>query len=280
MEFLSVKQYAEKWGLTEQQVRSYCRDKRIPGAFFNKGIWYIPMNAKKPSRKKRNIFQESPLPPLARKICRQMKRKSYHGLYDYIQINLGYSSCRMASVRLTRNQVETIFRKGKVNVGFEPLKVSDLVEILNHFICIEYLFKRINEPLTSRIIRETHYRLMFGTVDQRKHKVTPGEYRTSSVKRKDRELVPAEEIKDRLKLLVENYESLAVVERRDILDFHVRFAELARLKAEQGISDEEFYHFDTPLTVQHETEALLEAGFSSVEVLQHWGVTHTLKAKR
>ena len=58
------------------------------------------------------------------------------------------------------------------------------------------------------------------------------------------------------------------------------FAEFARLKAEQGISDEEFYHFDTPLTVQHETEALLEAGFSSVEVLQHWGVTHTLKAKR
>ena len=57
------------------------------------------------------------------------------------------------------------------------------------------------------------------------------------------------------------------------------FAELARLKAEQGISDEEFYHFDTPLTVQHETEALLEAGFSSVEVLQHWGATHTLKAK-
>ena len=58
------------------------------------------------------------------------------------------------------------------------------------------------------------------------------------------------------------------------------FGELSRLKAEQGISDEEFYHFDTPLTVQHETEALLEAGFSSVEVLGQWGATHTLKAKR
>jgi tRNA (cmo5U34)-methyltransferase len=53
---------------------------------------------------------------------------------------------------------------------------------------------------------------------------------------------------------------------------------LIALKAEQGICDDEFYHYDTPLTVKHETEALLEAGFSSVEVLNHWGATYTLKA--
>lgn len=50
------------------------------------------------------------------------------------------------------------------------------------------------------------------------------------------------------------------------------------LKAEQGITDNEFYHYDTPLTVNHETEALLEAEFSSVEILNHWGATYTLKA--
>lgn len=55
---------------------------------------------------------------------------------------------------------------------------------------------------------------------------------------------------------------------------------LAFLKAEQGICDDEFYHYDTPLTVQHETEALLEAGFSNVEVLNHWGATYTLKAAK
>lgn len=53
---------------------------------------------------------------------------------------------------------------------------------------------------------------------------------------------------------------------------------LIALKAEQGICDDEFYHYDTPLTVQHEIQALLEAGFSAVEVLNSWGVTHTLKA--
>ena len=58
------------------------------------------------------------------------------------------------------------------------------------------------------------------------------------------------------------------------------FAELSRLKTEQGISNDEFYHFDTPLTVRHETEALLEAGFSSITVLKSWGVTYTIKAKK
>ncbi len=43
--------------------------------------------------------------------------------------------------------------------------------------------------------------------------------------------------------------------------------ELIRLKAEQGITDREFYHYDTPLTVEHEIQTLREAGFSSVEIL-------------
>ena len=54
--------------------------------------------------------------------------------------------------------------------------------------------------------------------------------------------------------------------------------ELLYLKKKQGIDDNEFYHYDIPLTVKHETEALLEAGFSSVEVLNSWGATFTLKA--
>lgn len=50
------------------------------------------------------------------------------------------------------------------------------------------------------------------------------------------------------------------------------------LKREQGIADDAFYHFDTPLTVAHEKEALLLAGFSQVEILGHWENTYTLKA--
>ena len=56
--------------------------------------------------------------------------------------------------------------------------------------------------------------------------------------------------------------------------------DLLALKMEQGIIDEEFYHYDTPLTVAHETEALLEAGFSSVAILGNWGATYCIKAMK
>ena len=54
--------------------------------------------------------------------------------------------------------------------------------------------------------------------------------------------------------------------------------ELVRLKKEEGLCDEQFYHFDTPLTVEHEIEALLAAGFQRVDMLGRWEATHTLKA--
>lgn len=53
---------------------------------------------------------------------------------------------------------------------------------------------------------------------------------------------------------------------------------LLTLKAENEIFDNDLYHYDTPLTVLHETEALLEAEFSRVEILNNWGATYTLKA--
>ena len=56
--------------------------------------------------------------------------------------------------------------------------------------------------------------------------------------------------------------------------------ELARLKSEQGITDNGSYHYDTPLTVVHETQALREAGFQKVEILGRWGATCTLRASK
>ncbi len=59
-----------------------------------------------------------------------------------------------------------------------------------------------------------------------------------------------------------------------------RRAELLRLKREQNITDDEFYHFDTPLTVDHEKEALLAAGFADLTVLKNWRHTYILKASK
>lgn len=56
------------------------------------------------------------------------------------------------------------------------------------------------------------------------------------------------------------------------------FKRLRALKKEQGIAKDEFYHYDTPLTIEHETAVLKAAGFSKIEALHNWGATYSLKA--
>ena len=56
------------------------------------------------------------------------------------------------------------------------------------------------------------------------------------------------------------------------------FKRLCALKKEQGSAEDEFYHYDTSLTVKHEINVLKAAGFSKVEALRNWGATYSVKA--
>ena len=57
------------------------------------------------------------------------------------------------------------------------------------------------------------------------------------------------------------------------------FHNLAALKKEQGLSDEAFYHYDTPLLVGHEMDILGQAGFRDVRIMNQWGEsTYTVLA--
>ena len=58
------------------------------------------------------------------------------------------------------------------------------------------------------------------------------------------------------------------------------FNNLAEIKLAEGLSEDEFFHYDTPLTVDHEIEILKEAGFSKVEKLEKWESTWTLRSTK
>ena len=58
------------------------------------------------------------------------------------------------------------------------------------------------------------------------------------------------------------------------------FRNLKQLKEEQGLPENEFFHYDTPLTVDHEIRVLRQAGFADVQVVKEWGTTLTVLAKR
>lgn len=226
MKYLSVRQTAEKWGISSTMVRRYCVQGRIPKATQKEDGWKIPENAKKPTGEPATTNKKKEYSPLAKKLLKQKTKKSYHGLYDYVVINLTYSSCRMASNRLTRKQVEMIFRKGKVDDMFEAVKVSDMVEALNHCVCVDYILAHLDEPLSPKSIKALHKLLTYGTVDARVERVAPGEFRTVSSKRKESFIEAAKDISGKLKQLTAEYEALEGKEIEDVLDFHVQFEKI------------------------------------------------------
>lgn len=109
MEYLTASEIAAKWNVSEQLVRRHCRENRIPNAYQEFGTWYIPADAEKPARKQKEV---KPTPILLKKILKQRDGKQYRGFYEYLQINMVYSSGRMASNRLTRNQIEVLYKSG------------------------------------------------------------------------------------------------------------------------------------------------------------------------
>jgi len=226
MQYLSTREMAEKWGVSMTLIKRLCNQGRIVGAVYKDGVWKIPEDAVRVERTVLEYTEEPELPELAKKLQNQKKKRNFHGLYDFVVIDLTYSSSRMASCRLTRQQVETIFRKGKVRESFEPMKVSDVIEVLNHIHCVNYILDHVMEPLTQKFIRKLHEILMTGTVDAYCQQVRPGEYRTVTSRPRDRELLPVSRINSSLTALIRDYEHQTKIERNQILDFHVRFEEI------------------------------------------------------
>lgn len=49
MEYLSIKQTAEKWDISVRRIQVLCTEDRIPGAIKIGSYWAIPADAEKPS---------------------------------------------------------------------------------------------------------------------------------------------------------------------------------------------------------------------------------------
>lgn len=48
MDYMTLKEASEKWGISPRQINYLCSAGRIPGAMKMATIWLIPKDAKKP----------------------------------------------------------------------------------------------------------------------------------------------------------------------------------------------------------------------------------------
>ena len=218
MKYMSVKQVAEHWRMTDRSVRRYCDMGMIEGAALVDNFWIIPEDAQKPT-----IDVDPPdLHGPAKQVLAQRAKNNHYGIYEYLQVNMAYSSSRMASNRLTRNQVIELYRTGKVSVAFEPMKLDDAVEIDNHFRAGEYMVDTLFEPITTAYLRKIHDLLFYGTEADKDGIMRTGEFRKKGTKYG---IIP-KEIPKAVATLIKEYEAKRRVSLKDIIDFHVRFEKI------------------------------------------------------
>lgn len=58
MDYISVKEAAEKWAISERRIQKLCEDGRIDGVERFGRSWMIPRNSKKPNDLRRRSTQQ------------------------------------------------------------------------------------------------------------------------------------------------------------------------------------------------------------------------------
>lgn len=220
MDYLSVAEIAKKWNISERSVRNYCAQERIPGAVLIGKTWHIPENAEKPAR---SNGKKTPVKTLL-SILQEEKRTKYAGsIYHKTQIDLTYNSNHIEGSRLTHDQTRYMFETNTIGVENEVLNVDDVIETSNHFRCIDLIIDHAASTLSEHFIKKLNHILKTSTSDSRKDWFAVGEYKRLPNEVGGMQTSLPEEVADRMKALLSDYNAVPKKTLDDILDFHVRF---------------------------------------------------------
>ena len=220
MNYLSVAETAKKWNISERSVRNYCAQERIPGAVLIGKTWHIPENAEKPAR---SNGKKTPVKTLLSILQEEKRTKYAGGIYHKTQIDLTYNSNHIEGNRLTHDQTRYIFETNTIGVENEVLNVDDVIETSNHFRCIDLIIDHAASTLSEHFIKKLNHILKTSTSDSRKDWFTVGEYKRLPNEVGGMQTSLPEEVADRMKALLSDYNAVPKKTLDDILDFHVRF---------------------------------------------------------
>lgn len=157
--YMTVKQAAEKWAVSDRRVRTLCAEGKVPGAFQEGRSWKIPIDAVKPSDG-RYKSSESLLEMIDRK-KRELdaKRPLTEGeaarLNEEFVVEYTYNSNAIEGNTLTLRETDLVLRG--LTIDKKPLK--DHMEAVGHKEAFDYISELVKEktPLSESIIKQVHY---------------------------------------------------------------------------------------------------------------------------
>lgn len=167
--FMTVKQAAEKWGLSDRRVRILCAEGKIPGAFQERRSWKIPMDAVKPTDG-RFKSTESLLERIDRKkaeldTMRPLTAGEVARLTEEFTVEYTYNSNAIEGNTLTLRETDMVLRG--LTIDCKPLK--DHMEAVGHKEAFDYVRELVQEkaPMSERVIQQIHYLVLADKKDDR-----------------------------------------------------------------------------------------------------------------
>lgn len=220
MKYYSVAEFAKKWNVSERTVRNYCSNGRIMGAFLTGKTWNIPEVAQKPLRKKRSKKNTNGLLNI---LQREKNSKLSGGIYHRLQIDMTYNSNHMEGSMLTHEQTRYIFETNTIGIMKNAVNVDDIIETTNHFRCIDMIIDNASYKLNENFIKKLHETLKNGTSDSRKDWFAVGEYKKLPNEMGGTETTQPEQVSEKMKQLLKQYNFTAKKTLEEIIAFHVGF---------------------------------------------------------
>lgn len=176
--FISVKQAAEKWGISERRVRVLCSQGKIEGAYQQGRGWKIPADASKPTDG-RYKSKESILLAIDKKkkeldTRRVLTEGEAERLNEEFVVEYTYNSNAIEGNTLTLRETDLVLRG--LTIDKKPLK--DHMEAVGHKEAFDYIRELVkdNIPLSENIIKQIHFLVLADKKDDR------GVYRRVSVR--------------------------------------------------------------------------------------------------
>lgn len=221
MKYLSVKEVAKLWGMSERTVRNYCATGKIEGSFLTGKTWNIPEGSAKPTKAKEIELTKNNLLNILRQ---EKEAKLKGGIYHKTQINMTYNTNHIEGSRLSEEQTRYIYETNTIGVEEdETINVDDVIETANHFRCLDYIIDNATKPLTEKMIKHLHFMLKVGTSDSRKDWFKVGDYKIRPNEVGGQETTKPKDVAKEMKQLIETYNSIEEKSFEKIIGFHKHF---------------------------------------------------------
>lgn len=219
--YMTVKQAAEKWGISDRRVRILCSEGKILGVTREGRSWKIPADAKKPEDG-RYKTTDSLLAVIDRKkIQLDSKRPLTEGeverLTEEFVVEYTYNSNAIEGNTLTLRETDMVLRG--LTIDQKPLK--DHMEVVGHKEAFDFVRDLVKNqvPLSESIMKQIHYLVLADKKDDR------GVYRRIPVRIMGARHEPVQPylIQPKMEQLLESYRNSTEHIIPRLARFHIEF---------------------------------------------------------